>query len=153
MMSSHVLFSFSTTREGPSVSKHFHPLRRKEVFPLNVRKLSLEERLDRLSSSCAAHPEFYPSVLRSVAGLELPAYMAGFDRELEELLRVLRLSPEEGERTTVRQAAVRIAGWYTAPTFTSAASDDLMDAVEGMRLLALPMGKIYQEHFRREDET
>lgn len=79
--------------------------------------------------------------------------MAGFDRELEKLLRVLRLSPEEGAHTTLRQAAVRIAGWYNAPTFTSAASASLMDAVEGMRLLALPMSKIYWEHYRREDEA
>ncbi len=125
---------------------------KKEVFPLNVKKLSLEERLDCLSSSCSAHPEFYPSVLHTVAALELPAYMEGFDQELEELLKVLRLSREEGERTTVRQAAVRIAGWYNAPAF-SAASASLTDAVEGMRLLALPMGRIYQKHYRREAEA
>ena len=114
---------------------------------MNVKKLSLEERLDCLSSSCSAHPEFYPSVLHTVAALELPAYMEGFDQELEELLKVLRLSREEGERT-----AVRIAGWYNAPAF-SAASASLTDAVEGMRLLALPMGRIYQKHYRREAEA
>ena len=53
---------------------------------------------------------------------------------------------------SVRQAAVRIAGWYNAPAF-SAASASLTDAVEGMRLLALPMGRIYQKHYRREAEA
>lgn len=74
--------------------------------------------------------------------------MAGFDRELEKLLRVLRLSPEEGAHTTLRQAAVRVAGWYDGPS-----AANRMDAVEGMRLLALPMSKIYWEHYRREDEA
>lgn len=74
---------------------------------MEVNKIPLEERLERLKKGYASDPEYNVSLLRKFAGIPLGKYMKGFlgNTGLTRLSIVLRITREEAAGLTYGRAA------------------------------------------------
>lgn len=99
----------------------------------------LAERLNRLGSGLAAHPEYIPSLIDSVKTAKLSGYLGDFDGERDRLQKRMRFTEADLNTWSYQDLAAYVADRYHSG-FPSgkAAAVDLMD------LLAAPMLMVSQ---------
>lgn len=103
---------------------------------MNIKKLPLDKRLHRLAHDMPAHPEHTMSIIQRFAALKFTSYMTGCESELEQLLALLGLAPEEADAMTYADVAASIGKLYTSQSHA--------DAVRATVLLAAPLTRPYR---------
>ena len=61
---------------------------------MNIAKLPLAERLNRLDSGLAAHKDYIPSLSDSVKAIKIADYLADYDEERGRLQRRMRFTED-----------------------------------------------------------
>ena len=97
----------------------------------------LAERLNRLDSGLAAHPEYIPSLIDSVKTAKLSGYLGDFDGERDRLQKRMRFTEADLNTWSYQDLAAYIA-YHSGFPSGKAAAVDLMD------LLAAPMLMVSQ---------
>lgn len=72
---------------------------------MEVEKLSMAERLQKIKDGYPAHVEFPPCAIWSFANTPMSAYLDGFDTEMTALAEILGIFPEEFENYTYKEVA------------------------------------------------
>lgn len=113
---------------------------------MNITKLPLSERIERLNTGLPAHMEYYPSIINDIAHTPIAAYMESFDVDWGPLQERLGHEVSDPDELTYMQVADYVAAWYKLE-YTRPA------ALMAMRLLAAPLieaGKQFQRPKREE---
>lgn len=106
---------------------------------MDIKKLPLAERLNRLDSGLTAHKECIHGLVDSVKTLKLAAYLMDYDGERERLQRLMRFSDKDLNRWSYQDLAT-----YIADRYQSGFSSSKAIAAELMDLLAVPMLTIHR---------
>ena len=101
---------------------------------MSIQKISLHERLERISMGYAADPEFITSAIHSMAKCLVLSYLSAFETEKERLQEILEGVTEE---TTYQEVAVHIQKMFLSPESKTLAN-------EAAELLAVPLRNCYQ---------
>ena len=75
---------------------------------MEVKKLTLTERLCKLKEGYPAHPEFVPCAIWSFASVPMSAYLDGFDLEMTALAEMLGIPKAEFATYTVKDVACQL---------------------------------------------
>lgn len=103
-----------------------------------IQKMPLSERLDRLETGYAAHPEYIPSVILAVAKMPIAEYFAACGEELAELGEILKIPLNILPSKSLQDIAAMI-GWpdKTHPL-------DSVSRGKAVELLAQPIIQLFQ---------
>ena len=111
-------------------------------MPMNIKKLPLADRLDRLSRDEPAYPEWAEAIIRRVANTPITSYMADCPAELEQLGAVLGLNQEQVSGMTYADVAAHVNEWYTS--YSPDEPQRHVAALQAVELLAAPLLREYQ---------
>ena len=98
---------------------------------MNIRKLPLAARLNRLARNEPAYPERTASIIQRVAATPITAYLKKFETELDQLGTILELTADELGGMTYQDVAARIDNLYC--------QENLDRAAQALDLLAAPL--------------
>lgn len=116
---------------------------------MNIKKLPLSDRLERLHSGLPAHEEYYPSIISDIAHTPITAYMDSFNTDWEPLHDYLCLERAIPDELTYTEAVAYVAVWYQSDRMRKY-------ALEAMRMLAAPLinaGKLFRRHPKEEGQA
>lgn len=111
---------------------------------MKVDKIPLAVRLERIENGYASDPKYNYSALKSWAKIPVCNYMAAFPEEKEQLGELLYLSVEELEELTYCGAARKVN-----ESFFTAGPRRRHNAIEAMKLLALPFERYFEERSKQ----
>lgn len=117
---------------------------------MNITKLPLAERLDRLGRGEPAYPEWAEAIIRRVANTPIIAYMADCSAELEQLGALLELTQEQVGGMTYADVAAHISTWYTS--YTADEPQRHVAALQAAELLSAPLLHEYQKYAPSSDD-
>lgn len=107
---------------------------------MNIQKLPLAQRLERMANGCVAHPEYIASAIQTMANIPIAAYLHDF--ELERV-RVMELIGPWGatDNMTYQEIAAFVRDLRRTP-------DGAQIAAEVADHLAAPLLRCYRERMK-----
>lgn len=75
---------------------------------MEVKKLSMAERLGKLAEGYPAHAEFVPCAIWSFGNTPMSAYLDGFDTEMTALAEILGIPADEFAACTYKEIACEL---------------------------------------------
>lgn len=109
---------------------------------MNIKKLPLAQRLERLAQDRPAYLEYAAAIIRHIASMPITSYMADCAAALEQLGPLLGLSQEQVNAMTYQDVAARVNGWYVS--YTADQPQRHTAALQAVELLAAPLLREYQ---------
>ena len=119
-------------------------------MPMNITKLPLSARLDRLGRDEPAYPEWAEAITRRVAKTPITSYMADCPAELDQLGAALGLTQEQVGGMTYADVATYISPWYTS--YSPDEPQRHAAALQAVELLAAPLLREYQMYAPSSDD-
>lgn len=105
---------------------------------MEIRKISLENRIQRIKEHSSAYPEYVAKVFSKFAKTPLSDYLSGFPKELKTVQRKLGITEEEAETITYQEMAYVVYQKWMANRHN-------MDNVEVVFALMVPFQKYFEE--------
>ena len=84
---------------------------------MEVKKLPMAERLQKLKDGYPAHAEFVPCAIWSFANTPMSAYLDGFDTEMTALAESLGILKDELAACTFKEIACQLMELKESPLF------------------------------------
>lgn len=105
---------------------------------MEVNKIPLNVRLERIKTGYAGDPAFVTHAIQSMADISLRDYLGVFPEERKRLTELLGMSKKAGEKLTYREAA-----WYIRRIRMLRGMEEKMN--EAADILAMPLRRCYEE--------
>ena len=108
---------------------------------MELTRLSLPERMEAAQEGRTRQPEYLPCLVQQWAKTPIRAYFGPCKAELEQLLELLKLSPED-ENLAYQDIAMRLFGLLNR---------DYIRGTAAMELLAAPVRTAWDQTKKRRD--
>ena len=108
---------------------------------MELTRVSLPERIEAAQEGRTRQPEYLPCLVQQWAKMPIQAYFGPCKAELEQLLELLKLSPED-ENLAYQDIAMRLFGLINR---------DYIRGTAAMELLAAPVRTEWEQTKRRRD--
>lgn len=111
---------------------------------MNITKLPLAHRLDRLGRDEPAYPEWAAHIVQRIADTPIISYLWGCPIEFEQLAALLGLSPRQLTGMTYADVAAHVNEWYTS--YSPDEPQRHAAALQAAELLAAPLLREYRKY-------